>query len=144
MSYTLMVSNGMVVLNPATGQPFTITGNRKCAQDMAEVLLQYYNPNQNYGSYLNAIVQNQIPYTGQLLIRTYVAAAIDLLTQNQLQDPYITPDEQIDQITQLVTVDDNNGTVGFYVAVSTLAGPTAETSAVQATQLNQLTVENNF
>jgi hypothetical protein len=139
MSYTLQVSDGMVVLDPATGSLKTVTGNRKCSQDMAEVLLQTYDPNQDYGSYLNAVIQNKIPYTSQLLIRNYVAAAVDLLMQKQLQDPFITADEQIDSITNLVTADDNEGTVGFYVSVSTLSGATAEASAVQATSLKQLT-----
>jgi len=146
MSTTLQVSDGHIVISPATGVLVTVTGNRKCAQDMAECLLQEYSPTQNYGSYLKKIIKNQNPIPGasELLVRYYVSEAVKLLDAAQLADPAMTADEKIDQIIGLDTASDDTGTVGFFVNVSTVDGGAAQASAVQAaavqaTSLNQLT-----
>ena len=63
-----------------------------------------------------------------------------LLDAAQLADPAVTSDEKINQITRLNTASDDNGTVGFFVQVSTMdGGASVQASAVQATSLNQLT-----
>ena len=113
-----------------------VTGERKTAQDMAEVLLQDYLPEQEYGSFLRQIVANPTPYAQQLFIQYYVAQAIETLQQKQLQDPGITVDEQIASITQLVTTQPIEGTVAFFVQVATVSGAPASVGAIP-TQLNQ-------
>ena len=141
MSTTLQIIDGHISLDPATGLLQTVTGNRKCAQDLPECLLQAYDPVQNYGSYLKQIISNASPVAGatELLVRHYVAEAVQLLEAAQAADPAITSDEQIDQILALDTASDDSGTLGFYVSVSTMdGGASVESSILQATSLNQL------
>lgn len=127
-------------MSPATGQPVLVDGNRKCAQDMAESFLQDFLPSQQYGSYLRAIVRNQIPFATELLLRYYIAQAINLLQALQEEDPAITTSEQIVQIDNILTTPNLDGVVGFYVSVVTQdGGSSAAGAALGATQLNQLT-----
>lgn len=139
MSKTFKISNGQIDLNPATGQPRLVEGGRKCAQDMANVLLQEYLDEQQYGSYLTAVVRNKIPFGNELLLRFYIADAINRLKVKQQEDSYSTEAERIVDITDLITTPNEAGTVGFYVAVSTEDGGESEAGVVQATQLNHLT-----
>jgi hypothetical protein len=137
MSNTLKIINGSIVLDPSTGQLETVTGNRKCAQDMAEVFLQEYLPEQDYGSYLAAVASNKIPYATELLVHHYVADAVNRLSAKQMEDPAITDDEQIKDITTLLTSSDSEGGIAFLVGVETQqVGQTAET-AVAITALGQ-------
>ncbi len=138
MSWTLKVSNGQIVLNEATGQIQTVEGNRKAAQDIANVILLDFDAARQYGSYLTAIVQNRIPFASELLIRFYIADAIGKLMAKQEQDPDVTEDEKIVQIDELLTTPESSGVVGFFVAVSTEDGGTAE-NGMMATQLDHLT-----
>jgi hypothetical protein len=139
MSMTLQISDGHIVIQDTNGQLATVSGNRKCAQDMGEVLLQQYDPVQDYGSYLTSIIKNQIPGAGDLLVRLYTVDAVNRLQSKQQEDPYCTTAEMIADITGLDTVADASGTVGFYVVVSTEDGGSSEAGAVSPTALNQLT-----
>lgn len=136
MSTTLKVANGHIVFNPANGQLVEVTGERKAAQDIAEVLLQDYSTEQEYGSYLRRLIANPIPYAQQLFIQYYIAEAIKTLEQKQLQDPYISDDEKIDSIVELVTTTPIEGTVAFYVRVETVSKKSASIGVIP-TQLEQ-------
>lgn len=116
-----------------------VEGNRKCAQDMANCLLQEYLAEQQYGSYLTAIVRNQIPFGQELMLRYYIADAVNRLKVKQQEDTASTASERIQDITELLTTPNESGTVGFFVVVSTEDGGASETGVVQATQLNHLT-----
>lgn len=131
--------NGQVDISASTGQPVMVSGNRKCAQDLAESFLQDFLASQQYGSYLRAVVQNQIPYATELLVRYYIAQAVSLLQAMQEADPAITDSEQIVQLDALLTTPNNGGVVGFFVSVTTQDGGKSQTGAVIPTQLNQLT-----
>jgi len=137
MSKTIRIVNGQIDIDPATGLVETVEGNRKAAQDMAECLLQDYLPEIDYGSFLRALVLNQIPNSGDLFIRFYIADAIQKLQAKQQDDPYLTEAEQITQITELQVANDQQGTVVFFVAAATADGGDASLTAAQATQLNQ-------
>lgn len=144
MGSTLRIVNGQLDLDVNTGQLVTVEGDRKCAQDLAECLLQNYDADQNYGSYLTEVVTNSsaIPLAGDLFIRHYIAQAVELLKSKQLEDQTSTPEERITDITQLFTqTDQDTQTVGFYLSVATEAGE-ADTAVVnipaRPTQLEQL------
>ena len=140
MSQTLQVSDGHIVISRATGQLATVEGNRKASQDLAEALLQDYLPDNDTGSYLSAILQNQDPDTGELMVRHYVADAVTRLQARQLEDPALTTSEAIADIDQLYTLSSDQGTLGFYVECSTEdGGESVKAAAVQPTSLNQLT-----
>ena len=135
----MRVVNGQIDFSASTGQPVMIEGGRKCAQDMAESFLQDFLSEQQYGSYLRAIVRNQIPYATELLLRYYIAQAISLLQASQEADPAITAAEQIVQIDSLLTTPNEQGVVGFFVSVITQDGGLSQTGVALPTQLNQLT-----
>lgn len=139
MSKTLRVVNGQLDISASTGQLITLSGERKCAQDMANCMLQEFLAEQQYGSYLKAVVENRIPFATEMLIRFYVADAINRLSALQEADPEITEDEKINQIAELLTTPDDAGTVGFYVRVTTQSGTNAEAGVLGPTQLNHLT-----
>lgn len=124
--------------DPATGQIVTVSGERKCAQDLGEVLLQDFLAEQNYGSFLTKVVQNQQPVIGEMVIRHYIAEAVKTLEIKQSEDGAITPEEKITQILQLDTILDDSGTLGFFIRVETESGQTASTAVVQPTALNHL------
>jgi len=138
MSVTLKISNGQLDFDAATGQVNTVSGNRKAAQDMAECLMQEYLQEQDYGSFLRAILTNKVPFTGDLFIRYYIAQAVQKLQALQQVDPELTESERIDDILDLLTADDGAGNVAFYVNVSTGDGGTADAAASRRveTQLN--------
>jgi hypothetical protein len=146
MGQTLRIANGQLDLNPNTGLLNTVEGNRKCSQDLAECILQTYDPIINYGSFLTEVVTNStaVPHAGDLFIRHYIAQAVQLLKSKQLEDPTSTATERIVNISQLITqFDDATSTVAFYLSVDT---ETAEADAaivniprlVQPTELEQL------
>lgn len=139
MSVTYRIVNGQIDVNRANGQPVLVSGNRKCAQDMAECLLQEYDAAQQYGSYLKAIIQNRIPFGTEMLLRYYIAQAVNLLQVKQQDDPYSDAAERISQIDEILTTPNDSGLVGYFVAVSTEDGGASETGVVAPTQLNQLT-----
>jgi len=142
MAVTFRVVDGQVEFDPATGQIVTVTGERKASQDLAEVILQDYLPEQNYGSYLSKVATNQIPHISELVVRHYIAEAVKVLDARQLEDPTITPYEKITNILELDTImDDSTSTLGFFVRVGTEAGKPVSTAALQPTQLNHLTEE---
>lgn len=137
MSTTLSIVNGQIDIDPATGLVNTVTGNRKAAQDLGEVLLQDYDPNTDYGSYLRAIATNQIQGSGDLFFRYYIADAIQKLQASQQQDAFLTAAEQITGILALqLSVYGDDATV-FFVSVSTADGGVSEVGAIQPTQMNQ-------
>jgi hypothetical protein len=139
MSTTLLVQDGHIVFASASGLLATVQGNRKCAQDLAESLLQDYDAEQNYGSFLKDILSNQMPGGAQeLLVRHYVAEAVKLLEQKQQDDPEVTPDEKIERIEELVTATDDTGLAGFYVRVSTQDDTSAEATALSPVSLQHL------
>ena len=138
MSYTLQVKDGHIVLDSASGLLSTVSGNRKCSQDLGEVLLQEYFTEQGYGSFLKKIIQNKIPFASEFFVRHYAADAVNTLISFQTADVTTTPEEQINQIEELITVDDNEGTVGFFINASTKAGPSVSTGVIQATSFNHL------
>ena len=139
MSLTFRVVDGQVEFDPATGQIVSITGERKCSQDLAECLLQDYLLEQDYGSYLSQIIQNKIPYISEMVIRHYIAEAVRVLDARQMEDPAITRDEKTTNILELDVLSDSNGMVGFFLRVGTEAGQSASTTLLQPTQLKQLT-----
>lgn len=139
MSETIRIVNGQIDMNPSTGQPNMVSGNRKCAQDLAECLLQDYLASQQYGSYLRAVVRNQIAFATELLVRYYISQAISQLESLQQIDPNITDDEQIQDIQTILITPNNDGVVGFFVSVSTVSGQSSMAGAAIPTQLNQLT-----
>lgn len=136
MSQTFQVSDGHVVFSASTGQPVMISGERKCSQDLAECLLQNFSTTQQYGSYLNNIVSNNIPGATELLVSHYVADAVSVLDQIQQQDPYCTADEKVNDIISLITTPVQNGICGYFVQVSTVSGQSASAGALP-TSLNQ-------
>lgn len=140
MSMTFRIVDGQVEFDPATGQVVTVSGERKCSQDLAEVLLQEYLPEQNYGSFLSKVIKNQIPYISELIIRHYISEAVRLLDAKQAEDPEIDSYERITGITQLDTILDDEGTLGFYVKVGTEEGE-ADAAVIKPTALNHLTEE---
>lgn len=138
MSTTLKIINGQIDIDPSTGVVNTVGGNRKAAQDMAEVLLQDYLAEIDYGSYLRAVATNQIQQAGDLFVRYYIADAIQKLQAKQQEDQFLTPAEQITDIIELSVSNDGQGTTVFFVSVSTAdGGPNPSIGAVQQTQLNQ-------
>jgi hypothetical protein len=143
MSTTLQIQNGHIVINAPNGQLVTVGGNRKAAQDLAETILQDYLLDNDTGSYVNQVLKNngQDANTSELLVRCYLADGVNRLIARQMEDPAITPDEQIEEIEQLQTIQDpNSGTLGFYVNCSTAdGGQSVEVAALQPTLLNQLT-----
>ncbi len=129
-----------MVINPANGQPQTVTGNRKASQDLAEGLLQDYWADNDTGSYINQVQLNQDADSSELLVRHYVADAVTRLQARQLEDPAITSDEMIADIEQLFTLQSDQGTLGYYVNCSTEdGGASVQAAALQPTSLNQLT-----
>ena len=146
MGYTLRIVNGQLDLDTTTGQLNTVTGERKCSQDLAEVMLQDYDAETNYGSYLTTVVTNStaVPFADDLFVRHYISEAVDLLKASQVADQTSTSDERIQDILQLLTqFDTNTGTVGFLLSVSTEAGSSDVAivnipTQTQPTQLNQL------
>ena len=136
MSSTLRIVDGQIAIDPSTGIMETVTGNRKAAQDIGESLMQEYLADIDYGSYLKAIVTNQLQGADELLVRYYVADAIQKLQAKQQEDPNLTLAEQITGITQLLVKTDNNIDVTyFYVAVSTADGGVADAGAIKPTSL---------
>lgn len=135
MSLTLKISNGQLDFDPATGQLNTVTDNRKAAQDLAECLLQDYLADIDYGSFLKSIATNNIPFSGDLFIRYYIADAVQKLMSKQQDDPNITSAEQILSINELSVNTDSDGTCVFFVGVTTGDGY-VEKVAAQQTQLN--------
>lgn len=146
MGTTLRIVNGQLDLDTNTGLVNQVTGNRKCSQDLAECLLQDYDADINYGSFLTEVVTNStaIPFAGDLFIRHYIAQAVELLKAKQLEDSTSTSDERITDIAQLITqTNQDTNTVGFYLSVDTetLNADVALVNIptlVQPTQLNQL------
>lgn len=136
MSRTLKIVNGQLDLDSASGQVNTVEGNRKTAQDLAAFILQDHLQDNDSGSYLRAVATNQITDAGDLFIRHYVADAVQRLRSQQHMDPNTTPAEQIKDITQLEVVNDKEGTVYFWVVVSTTDGGAESVAVGQETELN--------
>lgn len=138
MSTTLKIINGQLDIDASTGQVALVSGGTKCSQDLAEVLLQDYLADNDYGSYLKVITTNQLPFAGDLFIRYYISEAVHRLQSKQQDDSYITASEQITQISQLlVKTDHNSGTTVFFISVATADGGAESIAAAHAaTQLN--------
>lgn len=137
MSKTLSIVNGQIDIDPATGLVNTVTGNRKAAQDLGEVLLQDYDPNTDYGSYLRAIATNQIQGAGDLFFRYYIADAVQKLQASQQKDAFLTAAEQITSIISLNLSSYGDAQTVFFLSVATADGGSSEVGAIQATQMNQ-------
>jgi hypothetical protein len=124
MSITLKCDDGDLMVS--TGGTFIfINGLEKCAQDVAESLLnnwdvelaQYYN-----GSELYLIDED--PTSLALIsteerIRVYVEDAVDRLMDLQASDDYADEDEVISEIRELIVERVGFLTYGFYLAVVT-------------------------
>jgi hypothetical protein len=124
MSITLKCDNGDLIVS--TGGTFIfINGLEKCAQDIAESLLnswdvdlvQYYN-----GSELYRIAED--PETLTLIsaeerIRLAVDDSIDRLIDLQEADDFVDEDEQIDEVRDLLVERVGFMTYAFYLNVVT-------------------------
>lgn len=124
MSITLKCDNGDLIVS--TGGTFIfINGLEKCAQDIAESLLnswdvdlvQYYN-----GSELYRVAED--PETLTLIsaeerIRLAVDDSIDRLIDLQEADDFVDEDEQIDEVRDLLVERVGFMTYAFYLNVVT-------------------------
>lgn len=137
MSKTLQVQNGHIVMNAGTGILETVEGNRKAAQDLGEVQLQDYDPIQNYGSHILQLTNSPVPGANELIVRQAVSDAVSTLIAAQDNDPAITSDERIIGISDLQTIDDNQGGMAYLLKVDTESGGPVS-NAVQLTSFNQL------
>ena len=106
MSITLKMANGDLVTD-STGRHLNIEGAEKLAQDIAEALLNnfdpefptYYNGSELFRLTSDPIVKNVVLL--QERIQSMVHEAIDRLIDQQDLDPYADDEERIDQIERL-------------------------------------------
>jgi hypothetical protein len=106
MSTTLKMDNGDLLLS-ASGRFVECSGVEKCAQDMAEVLLNNYdseNPGYFIGSELYKLDGMTFSLGGidaNMMIETFVRDAIKRLMEAQENDPSVENAELIDEIRTL-------------------------------------------
>lgn len=111
------------------------SGREKCSQDVANTLLQVYNPLIPWGSFLS-----QLDKTGSVLgttehhklrIHTEVSDAIQRLMALQEADENITEDEKIARFSVIVEESSRKLTYNYYLSVHTEAGDTPLTKAFE-------------
>ncbi len=118
MSATIMVSNGDLAVTVG-GAFVVISGIHKCAQDIAEALLNNWDPegaNTYNGSELYLIQENPSmlsSLTAEERIRSAVDDAVDRLRDSQSDDEYADDDEIIEEIRELWASKLGDFTYGF-------------------------------
>ena len=138
MSTTLQIQDGQILLDPS-GLLLSVTGSQKASQDLGECLLQEYLPVQGYGSWLNAVITQQVQDVTELILRQFIADAVNLLQSKQTEDFAITSAELISSIDVLNVVSDSDGNAAYYVKCSTADGGTSASTVVRpANSYNQL------
>ena len=126
MSVTLKMANGDLYVD-AAGRYIAIEGIEKCAQDIAESLLnnrdpdfpEWFNGSELYrltnGEYLRTMSYMQ----PEELIHTYVEEAVDRLVELQDFDAYVDEDESIVEIALLDVRSIGNLTYAFFLVCLT-------------------------
>ena len=147
MSSTLKWSNGDIDISAVTGQPTVITGVEKCAQDVAEVMmLDRKQTNASsaafpraYGNKL-ASIETPVFFSGLIgkpLVSRKIQEAIQTLIDAQNNDPNITPDEHIINISRLLVESLNVTDYIYFVEVTVESGsPVPGVSNLEATKLD--------
>jgi len=124
MSVTIMVADGDLAVSVA-GRFVYINGIQKCAQDIAESLLNNWDPIEESwynGSELYAIDEDPSTLTTLTVeerIRSAVDESIERLRDLQDEDDYVDDDELIDEVRELWASKLGNFTYGFYLRVIT-------------------------
>ena len=140
MGWTLKVVDGQVEFDPATGLLNTVDGERKCAQDLAECLMQDFDPAQNYGSILNQVVNSPEQNITEMVIVNGVSTAIGLLQSKQQEDVASTESERISRILALNVSQNDQGDAAYYVRVETEDGG----AGIDVTILKPTSLEHQF
>jgi hypothetical protein len=124
LSNTLKCDNGDLMVATA-GRFLVVTGIEKCAQDMAESLLNNWDPNELMwynGSELfliDADPSSLDAISAEERIRVAVEKAIDRLIDLQEDDNYVDPDEKIEEIRELWVRSLGKSSYGFFLRVVT-------------------------
>jgi len=124
LSNTLKCDNGDLMVAPA-GRFLIVTGIEKCAQDMAESLLNSWDPEEDQwynGSELFLIggdPSSLDAISAEERIRSVVEDAIDRLIDLQEDDNYVDLDEKIEEVRELWVRSLGNSTYGFFLRAIT-------------------------
>lgn len=124
MSYTIKCDDGDLIMD-AAGRYVVVYGLEKVAQDIAESLLNnydpefttYYNGSQLYMADANPMLVSTIG--AEEFIRSAVEDAISRLQDLQDEDDYIDDTEKIDHISQLTVDQVGPMSYTFYLRVIT-------------------------
>lgn len=107
MSKTIVCQNGDWFVNNAGRFTWTESGRHKVAQDIANSLLQLYDPENQTGSFLPVLANKRTslgtPNQHRMQLHNEVSDAINRLIAKQEQDDYVTQDEKIASFSVLVT-----------------------------------------
>lgn len=106
MSYTIKCDDGDMIME-STGRYRAVFGREKCAQDIAESLLNNYD--EQFTMYYNGSTLYKVDQHPNLIgaigaeefIRTSVSDSIARLQDAQDNDDYVSEDEKIDHIAHL-------------------------------------------
>lgn len=120
MSITLkMVDKDLAI--DSGGRHINVRGVEKAAQDLAESLMNNYNPEfptHYIGSTLYEIQGNPIEYNlgnAEIAIRSAVEDAVARLQDLQDEDPYIDDDERITDIARLEVIRIGETTYAYFL-----------------------------
>jgi hypothetical protein len=126
MSVTFKCDNGDLILD-TSGRFAVVSGLEKCSQDIAEALLNVWDPNGNndYNGSELALIQGETAGLSTMRIeeqiRYAVQSAVERLMDAQSNDLYIDEDEQIEDIRELQVRKLGLFTYGFYLYCITLS-----------------------
>ena len=124
MSYTIKCDDGDLIMDSA-GRYVVVYGQEKVAQDIAESLLNNYDP--EFPTYYNGSELYRVDATPMLIatigaedfIRSAVESAIERLQDLQDEDDYVDEEEKIDHIAQLTVDKVGPMSYTFYLRVVT-------------------------
>lgn len=127
MSKTLKVSNGDLYFSPNTGKSESIEGYEKLSQEVAESLLNEFDPDINFG---NELI-NQTTLATSLAMATaevtrFVSEALDRLQTLQSNQRNLSYDEEMAGVDDLVVIPSTDGNVAFYVSIIMTSGDSIE------------------
>jgi hypothetical protein len=124
MSYTIKCDDGDLIMD-VTGRYRAIFGQEKCAQDIAESLLNNYES--EFPMYYNGSSLYQIDYNpsfvdaigAEAFIQASVSESVERLMDLQENDDYVDAAEKIDRVAQLSVQRIGMMTYTFYLHVVT-------------------------
>jgi hypothetical protein len=133
VSKTIKVSNGDYNVSAAGRFSYVgdgvsgSDGREKASQDLANCLLQLYDPETGWGTYLSELSRSGAGIgtreQNKLRVHSEVSEGVERLMSLQSLDDYITEDEQIDKYSVIVEEsDDSPLDYVYYLAAQTVAG----------------------